>query len=656
MFEHSGLTLFILLVPLIIAPVSLIIARIPKIGEIAAKTLCIVTMFVVLSALLFLIPVVQLSPIETEFFSFTLITGTATIGIYVDFLALLPAILCSLVGGLTLIYALHYLSPDNKAHSALFGFNRLYPLSLVLVASVIGALFSSNMIGLLFFWELISLCLFGVISFWQKEKDSVRAAFKCFIMTHIGSLALFIATIVLFSETGTLNMFEFQNSLVPTGIAALLTLPLLLIALLPKTVQVPFHTWLPDSTVAPMPTMLLILASDLAGVYLIIRFFTQVLRPVMEQIPNVPFVGFFGNINLWSLLLSTIGIITLISAAVNALMATNLKKILAYSVISELGFSVMVAGFATGLGVVSGLFYLTSHVFVAGLLFLCMGAVIFATGKTNIDQIGGLYKYMPITTTFSAISVLAIGGLPLLSEFTGKYLIIHSTLEIGSPFFLAATILGGVFHLAIGLRLLYSVFLDKDEHVNAASKIRDPPVTMLIPMFIMANFIVILGILPNLLIDNFLLPGIGQLGFPVGLVEPFGIISTSLGFWTPLLIAALIFTLVSALSLFVTRFTKKKEQDVNNADAFKPFLCGEEATDQYKPQSGLHYQSLIPSVILDKTEHKSDVDNFYNFLIRKFSDVSKALSRFDMGQHFSLAFLSFVLGTIAFLIIVIFAV
>jgi formate hydrogenlyase subunit 3/multisubunit Na+/H+ antiporter MnhD subunit len=121
----------------------------------------------------------------------------------------------------------------------------------------------------------------------------------------------------------------------------------------------------------------------------------------------------------------------------------------------------MVVGFATGLGVVSGLFYLTSHVFVAGLLFLCMGAVIFTTGKTSIDQIGGLYKYMPLTASFSAISVLAIGGLPLLSEFTGKYLIIHSTLEIGSPFFLATTILGGVFHLAIGLRLLYSVFLIK---------------------------------------------------------------------------------------------------------------------------------------------------------------------------------------------------
>jgi hydrogenase-4 component D len=251
MFEYSGLTLFVIFVPFIIALVSLIIARLPKIGEILAKALCLITLLTVLVILLLLIPAVKTNPIEAEFFSFPLINASASIGIYVDFLALLPAILCALVGVLALVYTIHYLSPGNKAYLTSFGFNRLYPLSLILVASVIGALFSSNMVGLLFFWELISLCLFAMISFWYKERDSVRAAFKCFIMTHIGSLALFIATIVLFSETGTLRIFDFQNSLLPTGIAALITLPLILVALLPKAVQIPFHTWFPDSTVAP---------------------------------------------------------------------------------------------------------------------------------------------------------------------------------------------------------------------------------------------------------------------------------------------------------------------------------------------------------------------------------------------------------------------
>ena len=656
MSEYSGLMLLIIFVPFMAAPISWLLAHLHRIGEMFAKTLCIATVLSVFLGLLLLVPAVQLNPIEAEFFNFSLGNTTATLGFYIDAVAILPAILCSFVGILALIYTLHYLSPENKAYSISFGFNRLYPLSLILVASVIGALFSNNMISLLFFWELISLCLFGMISFWNKERASVRAAFKCFIITHIGSLSLFVASIVLFSQAGTLRFFDFQNGLLPTGIVALLMLPLILVALLPKAVQMPFHTWLPDSTVAPTPVMLFILASDLAGIYLIIRFFTQVFAPTMAQLPLVPFSGFFGTINIWSFVLSIIGVITLLFAAANALLATNLKRILAYSVISELGYSVMVTGFATALGVVSGLFYLTSHVLVAGLLFLCMGAVTYATGKTNIDQIGGLYKYMPLTAMFSAISVLAIGGLPLLSEFTGKYLIIHSTLEIGSPFFLAATILGGVFHLAIALRLLYSVFLDKDEHVNSTTKIRDPPITMIAPMAIMAAFIIILGIAPNVLLDSLILPGIAQLGFPTNGPESFGVISTALGFWTPLVISGIIITLVLALALFINRFTKKKQRDIGNPDAFKPFLCGEEATDQYDSQSGLHYQALIPYGILDEAERRSDVDRFYYFIIRKFTALCNVLAKFDIGQRFSLAFLSFIIGVIIILIIVIFAV
>jgi len=114
--------------------------------------------------------------------------------------------------------------------------------------------------------------------------------------------------------------------------------------------------------------------------------------------------------------------------------------------------------------------------------------------------------------------------------------------------------------------------------------------------------------------------------------------------------------LVLALSLFVTRFTKKKKRDASNADAFKPFLCGEEATEQYDPQSGLYYHTLIHDLKLDKTARKTNVDRFYYGIFRKFSAVCTALSRFDIGQRFSVAFLSFIVGTVVILIIVIFGV
>ncbi|NLE03653.1 MAG: hypothetical protein GX638_02475, partial [Crenarchaeota archaeon] len=101
---------------------------------------------------------------------------------------------------------------------------------------------------------------------------------------------------------------------------------------------------------------------------------------------------------------------------------------------------------------------------------------------------------------------------------------------------------------------------------------------------------------------------------------------------------------------------KKKERDLTNADTFKPFLCGEAASDQYDFESGLHYQALIPNEILDKTKNRLDVDRFYSFLIKKFNALTSALSKFDVGQHFPLAFASFIIGTIVFLIIAIFAV
>jgi hypothetical protein len=160
------------------------------------------------------------------------------------------------------------------------------------------------------------------------------------------------------------------------------------------------------------------------------------------------------------------------------------------------------------------------------------------------------------------------------------------------------------------------------------------------------------------LLDSLIIPGIGyRYGLSALQLILFVLISTHpLGFWTPLVIGTSVLTLVFALTFFVNRFTKKKERDPINADAFKPFLCGEEATDQYDSQSGLYYQSLIPNAILDKAERRSDVDRFYHFLVRKFTGFCNALSRYDMGQRFSLAFLSFIIGTIIVLIIVIFAV
>lgn len=656
MVNYPQIAMLTILAPIAIGFISHLIARLPKIGPSLAKMACIVTAYLVFFGVLSLVHAVTLDPIKTEIVSFPLVIDTVSVGLYVDFLALIPALLCSLFGALALTFTVYYLSSRNKAYEIGWGFNRSYSFSLLLIGAIIGALFSSDLIGLLIFWELISICLYALILFWHEDKISVQAAFKCFIMTHVGSLALFIAAITLSSATGTFHIFELGKDASLPNSTVLIALPFLLVAVLPKAVQFPFHTWLPDGTVAPTSTMILFLTGDLTGIYLLIRFFLQVFQPNLAGMPIVPFAAFFGNINIWSLAISIIGAITLLIAAFNAVIESDFKRIVAYSVVSELGYIVMVTGFATPLGMAAGLFYLTSHVFVAGLLFLCAGAVVYATGKRNINEMVGLYRYMPITATCCAISVLAIGGMPLLSEFAGKYLIIHSTLEVGSPFFLFITVLGGVLHIAIAIRLLYSVFLTRTE-IGLDSTVSDPPIFMLAPMIIVASIIIALGMVPMIFLDSLILPGIRQLGFVANIIEPLGIVTPSLGFWSPIVVTVSTLGLFSVFAFAVIFFTKKatyRKKAIE--DTFKPFLCGEDATLFYSPRSDHLYHTLAHVLKVDHVCHRLNIDRFYYFLSERFSHVCSALLQLDIHQRFVPAFLSFIIGVVVLILMAVLAV
>lgn len=655
MIDYPQIAMLTILAPILVGVLSILIRKLPKIGESLAKVTCIVTSYLVFFSVLSLFSAVASNPLRVELVSFPLAANTVNVGLYVDFLALIAAMLCSLFGALALTFTAHYLSSKNKAYNV-EGFNRAYSFSLVLVGAIIGALFSSNLIGLLIFWELMSVCLYALILFRHEEKIGLQAAVKCFLMTHVGSLALFIATIVLSSAGGTLSILELRNNVFLSNGVIFIVLPLLLIAILPKAVQFPFHTWFPDATVAPTSTMILFLASDLTGIYLLIRFFLQVFHPNLAYMPTVPFAAFFGNISIWSFTISVIGAITLIIAALNAVIESDLKRIVAYSAISELGYIVIAIGFATPLGLVAGLFYLVSHIFVAGLLFLCAGVVVYTTGKHNINELGGLYRHMPITTTCCAISVLAVGGMPLLSEFAGKYLIIHSILEASSPFFLLVTVLGGVLHIAIAIRLLYSVFLIRTE-TNLDPMISDPPISMLAPMIIMTGVIIALGMAPMFLLNFLILPSINQLGFIAKIVEPFGIVSPSLGFWSPIVVTTSMLVLLSLFVFTITYFTKKATyEQKTKEETFKPFLCGEDTTGFYSSRSDHLYHTLTHVLKVDQLSHRLNVDRLYYFLARKFSNACTVLLKLDIHQRFLPAFLSFITGAIILSLIVILAV
>ena len=654
MTDPSQVALLAVLIPIVVAVLSHLVAKMPKNGAKLAKTVCIFASYVTLFLVFWLISVTSPGPIETQLFGFSLPSGRVDVGLHVDYLALVPAFLSSLFTALALTYNVYYLSPYNRAYKVGWEFNRSYSFILLFNGAMLGTLFSSNLLSLLIFWELISVCSYVLISFWNENQFCLRAATKCFIMTHVGSMALLMATIVIYSVTGTLEISDIGQR-IPLGAPAISVIfPLLLVAVLPKTVLFPLHTWLPDGTVAPTSaTVVFHVCGFQSGIYIIIRFFSDVFRAHVISAPAMPLPLLFGNISVWSFVISFIGAITLIIGALNGLVANDFKRIIAYGTISGLGCVVMAAGLITPLCTAASLFLLVSHALCFALLFLCAGAVIYATGRHDINEMGGLYRHMPITAICCLIGVLTMSTAPLLSEFASKYLLLHATIDAGAPFFTVIAFLGCVFNAAIAIRLLHSVFMQKAAKSSLNLPIRDPPTSMLAPMILVSVALVIFGVAPMIPLSSIVIPAVEQIGFPVAIVTQSGLIETPFGFWNPAAVAISMFAL-SVVFICMTLYSGKVAvvyRESASEEAFKPFLCGEDS-DLLDGPHGYHFYHALTNVLrVNRVCHTSNIDRAYNALSTKFSDFCAKLLRLDIQQRYFAAISSFIAGAIIVILI-----
>jgi NADH:ubiquinone oxidoreductase subunit 5 (subunit L)/multisubunit Na+/H+ antiporter MnhA subunit len=645
--EVAVLAIFL---PVVIAVLSHLIAKSPKGGSKLAKAICILASYITLFLVSSLIFAVQDGPIRVQLFTISLPTGIVNVGLYVDSLALVPAFLSSLFTALALTYNVYYLSPYNKAYKVGWEFNRSYSFILLFNGAMLGTLFSSSLLGLIVFWELISVCSYVLISFWNEDQFSLWAAIKCFIMTHVGSLALLMATIIIYFTTGTLEISEL-GQMIPLGDSVISVIfPLLLIAALPKTVLFPLHTWLPDGTVAPTSaTVVFHVCGFQSGIYMIIRFFSDVFHAHVVSATKMPLPLLFGNVSVWSFGISLIGAITLIIGALNGLVENDFKRIVAYGTISGLGCIIMAAGLTTPLCIVASLFLMISHALCFGLLFLCAGSVIYATGRHDINEMGGLYRHMPITAICCLIAVLTLSTTPLLSEFASKYLLLHATIDAQATFFTAIALLGCVFNVAIAMRLLHSVFLQKSAKSSFNFPIKDPPIFMLAPMVLMSVVLIVFGVAPIIPLSSFVIPAVKDIGLPVNIVTQW-LIETPLGFWNPTTVAASMFGL-SALFVCMTFHSRKAAVYRASAseETFKPFLCGEDANLLDGPH-GYHFYHVLK---VDGASQESDVDRAYNALSKKFFNFCKKLLRLDIQQNYFAAVLSFIVGAVVIVLVAI---
>jgi NADH-quinone oxidoreductase subunit L len=395
------------------------------------------------------------------------------LSVLVDPLSALMANIAACVGLLIMIYSVSYMQNEQ-------GTPRFFFFMLLFVGGMIGLVMANNLLQMFMFWEVVGLCSYALIGFWYSRADAAKAGMKAFIITRIGDIFLLLGILLIYANTGTFDFLEVK-SLVATGGTSLpmfAVATLMLIGAMGKSAQVPLHVWLPDAMEGPTPTSALIHAATMvkAGIYLVARIFIL-----------------FSLVQPWLTSITYIGGITAFLAATMALTSTDMKRVLAFSTISQLGMIISALGIGTELGWFASQFHVISHALFKSLLFLCAGVVMHATHTLDLKQLGGLRKEMPQTFIVSIIGAFSLAGIPPFSGFWSKDTIFESIiLAHNIPLFIL--IFGtSVLTLIYSLRWISLVFLGKKSEFLERSHVHDPKPVLLIPLIILASVSCISG-------------------------------------------------------------------------------------------------------------------------------------------------------------------
>ena len=347
-----------------------------------------------------------------------------------DGLATFMAAIATTIGSLAVVFSLDYMRGEPQAEA---GLARYYALLLLFIGAMCGLVLSGGLLLLLVCWEIVGLCSFGLIAFYTDRPLAVAGALRALIVTQLGGLGLLVGILTARTALGTdvVATLVTSGAALPTGTLAAIAFGFLLAASA-KSAQVPFHIWLPGAMEAPTPVSALIHAATMvnAGVYLLARFF-----PAFAAVPG------------WTDAVVLVGATSAVMGALMALVSHDLKRVLAYSTISQVGFLFC----AVGIGALfASQFHLLSHALFKALLFLGAGAVIHATGMRDLRQLGGLGRSMPVVRTTFGVGALALAGVPILNGFWSKDLILDASVA-GGPRWLAVALLA-----CSGLTALYT--------------------------------------------------------------------------------------------------------------------------------------------------------------------------------------------------------
>jgi NADH-quinone oxidoreductase subunit L len=368
-----------------------------------------------------------------------------TLGQHIDGLAVMLLLLVTFISTLVQIYSLEYVRGDRR-------YTHFFASLTLFSAGMLTMVLAENMVQLILGWEIMGLCSFMLIGHWWEEEANSRAALKAFYTVRVGDIGLLVGTAILFGASGTFSIAglnEWATSGEPSHTVLLWASVALFIACIGKSGQFPLHTWLPDAMAGPTPVSSLLHSSTMvvAGVFLVARLY-----PVFHTGLDIGVAGQHVN------LIAVIGGITILIAAALAFVQDDIKKVLAYSTVSQLGYMMM------GLGVgawVPAVFHIFTHAFFKCCLFLCAGSVAHTGSHHSFDMkkdMGGLRKKMPITFVAWILSTAALCGVPLFSGFFSKDEIIDGAKHNDYKVFFVVGLIGAFMTTAYMTRATYLTF------------------------------------------------------------------------------------------------------------------------------------------------------------------------------------------------------
>jgi len=564
---HLAAIVFIPLVGALLTPFLY-----PKLGKYVgwwAAGLTVIVFILVLS----LLPSVSDGEIHDYSLSWVPSQGI-DLSLYVDGLSLLFALVVTGIGMLIFIYANSYLS-SNEA------LGRFYAFMLLFMGSMLGTLFASNLIVLFVFWELMSLSCFLLIGFWHENEESRPSAIKALLVTGVGGLAMlggFVLLHVITATTGTAT-WEIRDILeradeIASHDLAIPALLLILAGAFSKSAQFPFYFWLPRAMVAPTPVSAFLHAATMvkAGIFLIARFHpvwseTGAWFHIFDFAVDIPFI------------ITSVGLLTMLLGAYMAVRKHELKAILAYSTISQLGLIVALLGYNAELGIVAALFHVVNHALFKGALFLIVGAVDHSTGTRLVKKLTGLAVAMPWTAAFAGIAALSMAGLPPLNGFLSKEIFYDVSLDEGVLIAIVA-VAGAIMTFIYSLRIFHGVFFG--EQTPEVTHAHESPKGMLIPIGILAGLCVLIGFFPALIQSRLLEPAVLSV-IPHSDYFEHHNLALWHGFNMPLIMSCI--TIVAALAIYKTLVNRLRSQS------------------EYAPKVGMNhiYENVFLKFLIDGT-------------------------------------------------------